>query len=433
MKAYEEIETIHATGHPEGVDSYPEHHALWHLDVIDIFERPFSYDSDVWDAAEDGKPVTVALIDTPVAWDHPCLQGAIDRGRMVDFSTNEKGAFPVPDDDLDPWEKANRATLANNHEFNKIADDQTRAAVRTGFSAHGTAMAGLIGARPGTVDLHIKARFGRALDAPTPAKIQETELPYAGVNPFCWIVPISTTSDPDPMLLKRSFDYAIAIKADVIVFATSLVPPGAVPKPDPELSIKQDLLISSNERDARSELEKSIIEASENAWVVCAAGNSGQDEPAYPASLSTNHKQIVAVGALTSNRDRAPYSPIGDVWAPSGDEEGYDSQEFRRDPFQYRPEGRPARPGNASEREISVLDIITTDVPGPFGYNPSTPQVSPSRDGVHLDIGSLFCRFSGTSAASAIAGGLIALALQTKGSATVNFTPNKEFLKITDL
>ena len=65
--------------------------------------------------------------------------------------------------------------------------------------------------------------------------------------------------------------------------------------------------------------------------------------------------------------------------------------------------------------------------------NPSTPQVSPSRDGVHLDIGSLFCRFSGTSAASAIAGGLIALALQTKGSATVNFMPNKEFLKITDL
>jgi hypothetical protein len=35
---------------------------------------------------------------------------------------------------------------------------------------------------------------------------------------------------------------------------------------------------------------------------------------------------------------------------------------------------------------------------------------------LHLDVASLFCRFSGTSGASAVVGGLIALAIQKYGT-----------------
>jgi hypothetical protein len=58
---------------------------------------------------------------------------------------------------------------------------------------------------------------------------------------------------------------------------------------------------------------------------------------------------------------------------------------------------------------------MTTDVPGPNGYNPSAYLQDPfaSDDGTdtYLDPSSLFCTFSGTSAATAIAAGMISLAM----------------------
>ncbi|MEI5682071.1 hypothetical protein G6N74_25710 [Mesorhizobium sp. CGMCC 1.15528] len=56
------------------------------------------------------------------------------------------------------------------------------------FSAHGTAIAGLIGARP------VSAQ-GLPVESPNKVSIN---LPFAGVDPFCRIVPISTNFDPDP-------------------------------------------------------------------------------------------------------------------------------------------------------------------------------------------------------------------------------------------
>jgi hypothetical protein len=62
--------------------------------------------------------------------------------------------------------------------------------------------------------------------------------------------------------------------------------------------------------------------------------------------------------------------------------------------------------------ELPVEGLIALDAPGPYGYNPSPYRYRPSGKGPHFDIGSLYCPFSGTSASTALAAGLIGLAIQ---------------------
>lgn len=54
--------------------------------------------------------------------------------------------------------------------------------------------------------------------------------------------------------------------------------------------------------------------------------------------------------------------------------------------------------------------------PRPTGANPSPYRYTPNADAKHLEVGSLYAEFTGTSAAAAIAAGLISLALQQKKS-----------------
>ncbi|MCB1390570.1 MAG: S8 family serine peptidase [Rhodobacteraceae bacterium] len=432
MNIIDEITQNQVTKQPEAIDAYPEHHALWFLDAVGIFDHAYSQDSTAWDAAASNEPVTVALIDTPVAWDHPCLQEAVDRVRMIDFSVDPKGQFPVPLGLLSEPEQAQRTKLLQ--ELGRVGEEQPAdTAARPALSGHGTAMAGLIGGRPKAIRLQVNARYGRAAATLAEADERGVTLPYAGVNPFCRIVPISTTSDPDPLLLKNAFDYATRIGADVIVFATSLIAPGDVMKLAPPTSGGVDDDRYTAEKDARVALEKAIIGASANAWVVCAAGNSGRSEPDYPASLSDENTQIVAVGALTSDNLQAPYSSGADVWGPSNDEEGFDTDSSRRDRYRHSPQGWPKIVAGQRDREVSVFDLVTTDVPGPFGYNPATTKYIPGAGAVHQEIGSLFCRFGGTSGATAVVAGLIALKLQTGKSVGVAKKGPKRLLTLQDL
>lgn len=439
MSVKTELDQDQTTRQPQGIDRYPEHHALWHLDAVGVFDQSFSYASQVWDDAEDNEPVTVALIDTPVAWDHPCLVDSIDLARMVDFSVEASGVFPVPRDanpalgfphPLSAEDQTARDAVTAR--FPDIKDGSDRVAVRPAFSAHATAMAGLIGGRPATVEMLHNARFGREGSLAASASTETLGLPYSGVNPFCRIVPISTTSDPDPAALEAAFAYAAGIGAKVIVFATALIPPDAVMHLKPTEFTAGDESRLRAERDARQSLEDAILEAAKDAWVLCAAGNSGANHPDYPASLSAKSEKIVSVGSVTSDGTAAPYSSTGDIWAPSGDEPGFDRSEYRDDPHGYRPEGRPPKPAGIAERDVSVLDLVATDVPGPYGYNPSDAFYRPTRDGHHLDIGSLFCRFSGTSGAVAVAAGALSLAIQARGTVTLDKGKGSKPLQISD-
>ncbi len=423
-----------ATQEPEGVNSYPEYEALWVLRAIGALDGA-EFGSTAWDAAEAATPVTVALIDTSVAWEHPCL-GAIDKGRMVDFSVLPQGAFVVPEGDgLSPEEIQTRQQVVALG----LGVTEGVTAVRPIFSGHGTAMAGLIAGAPAAIDLHVPARVRPGVATSTTASKRSVMLPYAGVNPFCKLVPISTTSDPDPSVLLAAFDYADAIGADVIVFATTLVPPvdpAALAQGGSTAALAADAQAALALNAQRQALADRITEIAQQRYIVCAAGNSGEETAAFPASLSKNDNKIISVGAITETNTRAPYSPKARVYGPSGDEPRLDRDEFRLDSFAYTSVTPPEQKGDATT-EVSLFDLVSTDVPGRGGYNPSPFPFAPGQDSnVYLDIGSLFCRFSGTSGASAVVGGLIALALQTKGEGEITVpqvTETPALLKLQDL
>jgi hypothetical protein len=141
----------------------------------------------------------------------------------------------------------------------------------------------------------------------------------------------------------------------------------------------------------------------------------------YPGWLSAPDNGIIVVGAHTAAGQKAGYSTRSTdtaavaVYAPSGDAERLDTEFQRLD--RQRPGFRAGdhSPGYLAQGEggnaFSAIDIVTTDVPGAAGYNSSAfPDISPSEGGVP-DYRSYYCRFSGTSAATAIAAGLLSLAM----------------------
>lgn len=414
-----------------GVDSYPEHHALWYLNALGVFDSDVTSASALWDRAAQQEPVTVALIDTPVAWDHPCLQDVVDRGRMVDFSVHNHGSFVVPRTQLNSAEKTRRdAALVG---FANVAEPTSiSTATLPAFSGHGTAMAGLIGGHPNQVAHQRNARLSRSGHV-VQSRAEHVTLPFSGVNPFCRIVPISTTSTPDPTMLTQAFRYARAIRADVVVFATALPTPAQVAAMLPKHHTAEDQSRINAEVAARQLLEDEIVTLAQNAWVICAAGNASAEQAQYPASLSRDHDRIVSVGAVNAQGIRAPYSSGADLWAPSSDEAGMDSAGLRDDPYRLRLQDPVTAPDGLDTREVAVMDLVTTDVPGPFGYNPSDSYYQPERDGPHLELGALFCRFGGTSGAAAVAAGAISLVLQANGQVELIKSSTPSPLKLSDL
>jgi len=382
-----------------GVDSYPEYHALWHLEKIGVIDDLTTGDSAAWDDATRA-PVTVALIDTPVAWQNPNLYDAIDRARMIDFSVEDNGAFPVPSGDLGTSDaQAARAAVQNTPDGQLRSDASVSSAVNPAFAGHGTAMAGLIGARP--LDSAVPLMHKPSNMDGTGYGEEPVVLPYAGVNPCCQIVPISTSQSPNAKMLLNAFAYAQEIGADVIVFATALVPEfqgdghgcesgaddcaGQLPTPETTGPLTADW----------QALEDKILEIGAQTYIVCAAGNAGVDAAVYPASLSTAANKIISVGALASDETLAAYSTAqADVYVPSGDAPHLDLDGFRVDPFASNRVGLPGKPDDVPRSTAAYAELITTDVPGPFGYNPSVYDWAPPAQGPHLEIASLFCELT---------------------------------------
>ena len=430
---------------------YPAFHALWPLAEIGVVSDLSSFRSDAWDSAAarlgEGRARTrVALIDTSVAADHPNLKEAIDTGRARDFFAARFGipafpgaakpmaevpAFPegLPDAVAEHW---NRLVTRVRKERPSVVQPATAPS----FSAHGTAMAGLIGARPVAADGTKVARM-RVFD---PVSGEMTDMPggdavsfaFAGVDPFCEIVPISTHFDPEPEQLILALLYSILIDADVIVLARDFpsprsLAPEAGPSAD-ELGRALGVGLSDEELSLWDLLGEVTIAVSQRVPVICAAGNGAQDAVLFPGSLASDDNGIIAVGARTAAGYPASYSPVSDgitVYAPSGDGERLDRDLQRLDVqaagFNPNDHGQSyleglgnfgdASPKSASDRLHAPQDLVSTDVPGRAGYNSSPNAQVFGEDGAVLDYRSAYCRFSGTSGAVGLTAGLVALAM----------------------
>lgn len=456
---------------PRGTGHHRAYHALWHLQKIGVVDDLKTFTSSAWDDADQrieakAKRTRVAMIDTSVACKHPNLKDAIATDLAIDFFSHplgvplqpasdalkqliQNGTRPLPDflhskarpfwtDFLEHLQKCRKAALNNER-------PRVRPATRSSFSAHGTAMAGLIGARPLAPHV-VKIAKLRPFDVSTGGETDPVDpgLPvgfaYAGVDPFCEIVPISTNFDPEPEQLIIAMLHAVLIGAEVIVLARDFpAPKGLAHCVEPETAEAYSAALGvglSEEEMANWDLLERIVKAvSLRVPIVCASGNGADDFLLYPASLAEPGNGIIAVGARTAAGQPASYTPKAavTVYAPSGDGERLDAAMQRLDTVDagYRAgdqsqcyvadlhnfgddpvvdADRAARFPKSNEHTYSPQDLISTDVPGRAGYN-SSPYTQVFTGQTMLDYRSAFCRFSGTSGAVAVTAGLISLGI----------------------
>lgn len=412
--------------------TYPQYDSLWHLVTMGVLTA--DHRPNGWSAPVSGRRTRVAIIDTSVAAEHPNLVGAVSKDLAFDLFSARLGSFPGRDGaaHLGPMRLGDAKPLVQGlpHAADLLAElTQRLAAHQPGhhkgiapatsavFSSHGTAIAGVVGAQPVSIpadSAHIATSDGRLA------------LPYCGVDPFCEIVPISTHFDADPESLILAFLYADLIGADVVLL------PRVVPDPlrtVPELSSyvqdeSEDTTLteavaqtplSATTREQWDELLELIVRLSLRRPVVCAAGNAHEEFGVYPANFASDENGIIAVGAVNAKGWACSYSPPRNltIWAPSSDAERFDRGEIRldsRDP-EYDPEEVPHANAN---HKYSHYDIISTDVPGDGGYAVSPFDGPDPVMGQSLrEFGSYFCRFGGTSAASALVAGYLSLAQST--------------------
>lgn len=413
--------------------SYPAHDALWHLVAMGVLtpdHRP-----NGWTPPEgSARKSRVAVIDTSVAISHPNLEGAINRQLALDLFSARLGSFSATEagdligdlglsdatavvQDLPHTEALLAEMTARLAPGQRAWHRGVRPAVSQVFSAHGTAISGLIGARPVRL-----AASANGLPDPAP----ELVLPYCGVDPFCEIVPISTNFDPDPEALILAFLYAELIGADV-VHLPRVIPDPARTQPELSAYVLDDLggqsladlvcrtPISTTEKELWDELLELIVRISLRRPVVCAAGNANEEYGVYPANFASEDNGIISVGAANAKGWNCSYSPMHNltVWAPSSDAERFDRTEVRQDVRRPGYDATVVPEANANAR-YSHYDVISTDVPGVGGYatGPHDHGAKPPADGIR-EYGSYFCRFGGTSAASAQIAGLLSLARST--------------------
>ncbi|MGJ8628539.1 MAG: S8/S53 family peptidase [Sulfitobacter sp.] len=408
-----------------GQEEYPTYDALWHLKAMGILDQN---NAAIGPAApaEITRKTRVAMIDTSVAVAHPNLKGAINTDLALDLFSTRLGAFSYLDKNAklgalslnvetrvaEGLERTSQLLTELNDRLSHGARARfggIRPTVSADFSVHGTAIAGLIGARP------CVAEITHSTD-----QTETIALPYTGVDPNCEIVPISTNFDPDPEQLIIAFLYAELINADVILLPRIIPDPSrttpelshhSVPGHDGDLgSLTAAAPTSAHNTALWEELAQLIIAVSLNRPVVCAAGNANEEFAIYPANLADDHNGIIAVGALNAKGYRCGYSDARNVtvMAPSNDSEVFDRTEVRLDEQQKDYDGVGV-PDHNSNFKFSSFDIISTDVPGRFGYS-SSPYDAERPDAGLREFGSYFCRFGGTSAASAIVAGFLSLA-----------------------
>jgi len=467
---------------------------LWHLVSLGVIEIdqdieipaiapcPTIKDS-IWDRLKNqpdpGRPAKIAMIDVGCSLDHPNLAGRVDPALSIDLAAHQYGAKIQPRDTgtksaegrtytqffknldignlpLDGLEDTERSFLQG------FVEDLTGSSgivrefgdVENMFSSHGTAIGGLIVAGPAG------NQSDSAADNP------DALIPYFGVDPFSHLFSIRTSFDNDPAQIIAAFLYAWMHHADVIVL------PRGVPDPlESPVQAKNDLLGSleywknRDRSDLFERIEKLdtlagphdpqapyldstnarlwrivrylIVEISKQIPIVCAAGNEGESQLIYPARLADRENGIIAVGAVTSEGYRSGYSNYGDgltLVAPSDDMEIHNRFQVRTNwaEYQARKDQFPI-PANAMITPYSSLALLTTDLPGSFGYDGSIPPGFKYRNAADgSENTGYYTSFGGTSGACALVAGVIALIRRAESTAgpTANFRDGRDIKEL---
>lgn len=433
---------------------------LWHLQHLGVVTKDFA--TPLWDKAKISKvDVLVAIIDNGADIDHPNLAGACNRAEIIDFSSHLYGTTydaPVPNGaqkaqgqtsaphpfaDL----KSQLKGLGVKSEENKPLDSVITSLLKPKnlpvglqlhdpsryFASHGTACAGLVGGRPGTV-ADPKALAGA--------------IAYFGVNPFCRILPICTPYSHEFLPVIHALLYAVVRGAKVILMPRGMphigdrsgLPgvkqhgsriengKGGAPLVDADQAERERL------EDHRKAFEFLIAALSKKLYIVVAAGNDGfDDELSYPASLiggtrvgdpaSHHHTTAVGpgfivVGAVNREGKPSAYSngkKRGDILHMLSDDSVVVQDGLLRidtkSQFAADYETKEHFGGTNPKNYYSPWGILSLDVSGPYGYASGDGEGT-YEHATEWDRQSLYTIFGGTSCASALTAGMIALALQ---------------------
>jgi subtilisin family serine protease len=423
------------------------YHYLWHLMALGVIDPDGTGDrieTTLWDKLSDQgdvKPARVAMIDVGCHFDHPNLQGRVDPERSIDFTTSPYGTrskkhagstcqhnFAGLDtsllklQDLSQVEAEIFADIVQQLEG---SSGHVRAFgdVEAPFASHGTAVSGLI--------------VGGPENCPQGNKPTEGVIPYFGVDPFSQLISIRTGFDNDPLQFAAALLYAWHQNPDVIVM------PRGFPDPDQAPAFKEDFkadLEKWENRDAADLIERlqtlqagadtvdtkrpqlpisgrrlwrvvtSLFKAiSNHVPIVCAAGNEGESQLLFPANLADRENGIIAVGAVSGNGYRSGYSNYGEgltVVAPSDDMVVFNRHQLRSTEKSSEELGY-LLPKGAKEYPFSPRWLLSTDIPGRFGYD--TGDAETEELGTGSAQSGYYTQFGGTSGACALVGGVIAL------------------------
>ena len=435
----------------QGHERYPEYYYLWHLIAIGAISAeapdigdvcPKSIQGVVWTdpAFSPQRPsAKIAMIDMGVAPHHPNLDpdsapgSRIDWANAIDLASHRYGA---KDSDFaaQPMHSETRGrhlsavswrvlsssatTGANPVELDIDAEQvATLERLRNGqgvfryvgaygsrYSTHGTCCAGLA---VGTTDEN--APHGSVGDT----------IVYYGVDPESIILPITTSISPDPEQLVAAFLYAHAQDADVILFPRDAGFPEKAPFYN-QLDANEKTRFDGTEEAKKWDLfEKVFLAVSKDIPIVCAAGNDGLDDLIYPARLAADTANgVIAIGAVSYRGFRSGYSNYGDgltAVAPSDDGEVYNRYQIRLDEqspsvLDYFVKDVNIEPAPPTKVIYSPQRLVTLDVPGPRGYADGNRETPPkTKQEAMLDAGALYTQFGGTSGASSIVAGVVAL------------------------
>lgn len=429
----------------------------------------------VWDAIAEKFPTatataTVALIDVGVSRSHPNLKSRLDVVKSIDLVSHPYGAKTVAAPAASPFDPEVKApffgglttsglgvnltgpeaTYLNSLVAELVPSEGVLRTLIEGdetFGSHGTAVAGLVVGEPAAAlpgdPAAVPPESLLADDGSAGPNSNRNTIPYFGVDPFSKLISIRTGFEQCANQFITAFLYAWSSGADVILL------PRGIPDPvrgtlGPKAELSQDLDDRTNwERadlfarleeatPATSELRphavgktanreigwnvlaKLIVAISRKIPVVCAAGNDGESQLIYPANLAAANNGVIAVGAVTPHGYRSGYSNYGaklTLVAPSDDFEIHTRHQTRIDRTDPLVEQHFYQPGTGAVVPHSHHSLLTTDLPGTFGYAGGSDPYStilPPYENSGIG-GGYYTAFGGTSGAAAQVAGVAAL------------------------
>ncbi len=432
----------------EPATSATDYYYLWHLVALGVIipdECGKGFSTTLWDQLSQRgceEPARVVLIDVGCSLEHPNLKDRVDAERSIDFTSSPYGAR-LKKHGADDGCQRNFCGLTTGElaldglskdELSLFEDivhqlEKSKGQVRAGgdvealFASHGTAVSGLIVGGPETCPRD---------EAPSPGVI-----PYFGVDPFSQLISIRTGFENDPLQFIAALLYAWHQKPDVIVMPRGLPDPDQVPvaKDDFKGNLESwenreaaDLIdrlktlkdtadttdpkapqLSATGRRLWRIVKSLFVAISNHVPVVCAAGNEGESQLLYPANLANRENGIIAVGAVSGNGLRSGYSNYGDgltIVAPSDDMIVFNRHQLR-DTKKHTDKLKYLLTGEAKDYPFSPMWLLSTDIPGRFGYETGEDALGETEDGTAQS--GYYTQFGGTSGASALVGGVIAL------------------------